>query len=199
MMELETYFDYTIKILILGHTGVGKTNIITMFMDKKFNQGHMTTSGIDLKTTSIELNNKKIRIQLWDTCGQEKYKSITTNLFLKVQGILAVYDITNRNSFSILKNWVKSIKSDGNNPKMLIIGNKIDLNEEREVPKDEAIEYAKEEKIEYIETSSKTGENIHKSITLICEKIMDDSSFEKDVSFALDSSSVLRKNRHKCC
>ena len=199
MMELETYFDYTIKILILGHTGVGKTNIITMFMDKKFNQCHMTTSGIDLKTTSIELNNKKIRIQLWDTCGQEKYKSITKNLYLKVQGILAVYDITNRNSFSILKNWVKSIKSDGNNPKMLIIGNKIDLNEEREVPKDEAIEYAKEEKIEYIETSSKTGENIHKSITLICEKIMDDSSFEKDVSFALDSSSVLRKNRHKCC
>ena len=199
MMELETYFDYTIKILILGHSGVGKTNIITMFMDKIFNQGHMTTSGIDLKTTCIELNNRKIRIQLWDTCGQEKYKSITTNLFLKVQGILAVYDITNRNSFSILKNWVKSIKSDINHPKMLIIGNKIDLNENREVPKDEAIEYAKEEKIEYIETSCKTGENIYKSITLICEKIMDDSSFEKDVSFALDTSSVLRKKKHKCC
>ena len=198
-MELETYFDYTIKILILGHSGVGKTNIITMFMDKIFNQGHMTTSGIDLKTTSIELNNKKIKIQLWDTCGQEKYKSITKNLYLKVQGILAVYDITNRNSFSILKNWVKSIKSDGNHPKMLIIGNKIDLNENREVPKDEAIEYAKEEKIEYIETSSKTGENIHKSIIYICEKIMDDSSFEKDTSFALDTSSVLRRNRRKCC
>ena len=198
-MELETYFDYTIKILILGHTGVGKTNIITMFMDKKFNQNHMTTSGIDLKTTSIELNNKKIRIQLWDTCGQERYKSITKNLFLKVQGILAVYDITNRESFSILKNWIKSVKSDGNHPKMLIIGNKNDLDEKREVPKDEAIEYAKEEKIEYIETSSKTGENINKAITFICEKIMDDSSFEKDVSFALDTSSVLRKNKRKCC
>ena len=198
-MELETYFDYTIKILILGKSGVGKTNILTMFMDKKFNQSHMTTSGIDLKTTSIELNNRKLRIQLWDTCGQEKYKSITKNLFLKVQGILAVYDITNRNSFSILKNWINSIKSDGNHPKMLIIGNKIDLNEIREVPKDEAIEYAKEEKIEYIETSSKTGENINKAITLICEKIMDNSSFEKDASFALDTSSVLRKNRHKCC
>ena len=198
-MELETYFDYTIKILILGKEGVGKTNIITMFMDKTFSPMPVTTAGIDLKTTCIELNNKKIRIQLWDTCGQERYKSITKNLFLKVQGILAVYDITNRNSFSTLKNWVKSIKSDGNHPKMLIIGNKIDLNEKRKVPKNEAIEYAKEEKIEYIETSSKTGENIYKSITLICEKIMDDSSFEKDVSFALDTSSVLRKKRHKCC
>ena len=198
-MELETYFDYTIKILILGDSTVGKTNILTMFIDKKFNQKYMTTSGIDLKTTSIELNNKKIKIQLWDTCGQEKYKSITKNLFLKVQGILAVYDITNRNSFSSLKNWVKLVKNDGNHPKMLIIGNKSDLDEERQVPKDEAIEYAKEEKIEYIETSSKTGENINKAIILICETIMDDSSFEKDVSFALDTSSVLRRHKHKCC
>ena len=198
-MELEAYFDYTIKILLLGDTTVGKTNIITMFMEKKFNQNHMTTSGIDLKATCLELNNKKIRIQLWDTCGQEKYKSITKNLFLKVQGILTVYDITNRNSFSNLKNWVQLVKSDGNHPKMLIIGNKNDLDEEREVPKNEAIEYAKEEKIEYIETSSKTGDNINKAITLICEKIMDDSSFEKDVSFSLDTSSILRKNKHKCC
>ena len=198
-MELETYFDYTIKILILGDTTVGKTNILTMYMEKIFNQKYMTTAGIDLKTTSIELNNRKIRIQLWDTCGQERYKSITKNLFLKVQGILAVYDITNRNSFSNLKNWVKLVKSDGNHPKMLIIGNKTDLIDKREVPKEEAIEYAKEEKIEYIETSSKTGENINKAITMICEKIMDDSSFEKDVSFALDTSSVLRKKRHKCC
>ena len=197
-MELEAYFDYTIKILILGESTVGKTNILTMFMDKKFNPNHMTTTGIDLKTTNIELKNKKIRIQIWDTCGQEKYKSITKNLFLKVQGILAVYDITNRNSFSNLKNWIKSVKSDANHSKLLIIGNKSDLEEQREVPKNEAIEYAKEENIEYLETSCKTGENINKAITLICEEIMKDSSFEKDVSFSLDTSS-LRKQKHKCC
>ena len=197
-MELEAYFDYTIKILILGESTVGKTNILTMFMDKKFNPNHMTTTGIDLKTTNIELKNKKIRIQIWDTCGQEKYKSITKNLFLKVQGILAVYDITNRNSFSNLKNWIKSVKSDVNHSKLLIIGNKSDLEEQREVPKNEAIEYAKEENIEYLETSCKTGENINKAITLICEEIIKDSSFEKDVSFSLDTSS-LRKQKHKCC
>ena len=197
-MELEAYFDYTIKILILGESTVGKTNILTMFMDKKFNPNHMTTTGIDLKTTNIELKNKKIRIQIWDTCGQEKYKSITKNLFLKVQGILAVYDITNRNSFSNLKNWIKSVKSDVNHSKLLIIGNKSDLEEQREVPKNEAIEYAKEENIEYLETSCKTGENINKAITLICEEIMKDNSFEKDVSFSLDTSS-LRKQKHKCC
>ena len=197
-MELEAYFDYTIKILILGESTVGKTNILTMFMDKKFNPNHMTTTGIDLKTTNIELKNKKIRIQIWDTCGQEKYKSIIKNLFLKVQGILAVYDITNRNSFSNLKNWIKSVKSDVNHSKLLIIGNKSDLEEQREVPKNEAIEYAKEENIEYLETSCKTGENINKAITLICEEIIKDSSFEKDVSFSLDTSS-LRKQKHKCC
>ena len=111
-MEQESDFDYTIKLLVVGDSSVGKTNFITMFIENKFNQTYMTTSGMDLKTSSIVVKNKKIRVQLWDTAGQEKYRAITKNLFLKVQGALVVYDITNDNSFTNLKTWVKSIKEE---------------------------------------------------------------------------------------
>lgn len=198
-MELETEFDYTIKILLLGDTTVGKTNIINMFIDKVFNQNYMTSSGMDIKNASLEIQNKKLKVQLWDTCGQEKYKSITKTLFLKVQGILAVYDITNIESFTNLKNWINTIKEDGNQMKMMIVGNKTDLDAQRAVKKEEAIKYAQEEKIDYIETSCKTGENIQKVITLLCEKILDNTNLSKDLSFTLDTSSYKRKNRHKCC
>ena len=98
-MDEELDFDFTIKLLIAGDSSVGKTNFISMYIENRYNQNYMTTSGIDLKTKNIEIKSKKIRVQLWDTAGQEKYRAITKNLFLKVQGILLIYDITNENSF----------------------------------------------------------------------------------------------------
>ena len=199
-MELDSDFDYTIKILVVGDSTVGKTNFIRMFIENKFNQNYMTTSGIDLKTSSIEIKNKKIRVQLWDTAGQEKYKAITKNLFLKVQAALIVYDITNEETFNNLKTWVRSIKEEcGKQIQMLIIGNKNDLNEERVVDKNIAMEYAKEEKIDYLETSSKTGDNIQKAISLLCEKVLENTEFTNDLSFTLDASAISQKNKSKCC
>ena len=199
-MELDSDFDYTIKILVVGDSTVGKTNFIRMFIENKFNQNYMTTSGIDLKTSSIEIKNKKIRVQLWDTAGQEKYKAITKNLFLKVQAALIVYDITNEETFNNLKTWVRSIKEEcGKQIQMLIIGNKNDLNEERVVDKNIAMEYAKEEKIDYLETSSKTGDNIQKAISLLCEKVLENTEFTNDFSFTLDATTVSNKNKRKCC
>ena len=199
-MELDSDFDYTIKILVVGDSTVGKTNFIRMFIENKFNQNYMTTSGIDLKTSSIEIKNKKIRVQLWDTAGQEKYKAITKNLFLKVQAALIVYDITNEETFNNLKTWVRSIKEEcGKQIQMLIIGNKNDLNEERVVDKNIAMEYAKEEKIDYLETSSKTGDNSQKAITLLCEKVLENTEFTNDFSFTLDATAISQKNKSKCC
>ena len=199
-MEIESDFDYTIKLLVVGDSTVGKTNFIRMFIENVFSQNYMTTSGIDLKTSSIEIKNKKIRVQLWDTAGQEKYRAITKNLFLKVQGTLVVYDITNEESFNNLKMWVKSIREEcGKQMQMIIIGNKCDLNEERTVDKNKVMEYAKEEKLDYIETSSKTGENIHKAITLLCEKVLDNTDFSNDFSFTLDEATVTKKTKNKCC
>ena len=107
--------------------------------------------------------------------------------------------ITNSESFANLKNWIHSIKEDGNLIQMIIVGNKSDLDDQRTVTKEEAIKYAEKENIDYIETSSKTGENIQKVITLLCEKILDNTNLSKDFSFTLDSASFKRKKRHKCC
>ena len=199
-MDSDSDFDYTIKLLLVGDSSVGKTNFISMFIYKKFNQNYMTTTGIDLKASCIEVKNKKIKVQLWDTAGQEKYRSITKNLFLKVQGVLVVYDITNENSFKSLKSWVKTIKDEcGKQMQMLIVGNKSDLEEQRIISKQIALEYAKEEKIEYIETSCKSGENIVKAITLLCEKVLENTELGNDFSFTLDNTAMINKKKHKCC
>ena len=199
-MEIDSDFDYTKKILVVGDSTVGKTNFIRMFIENKFYQNYMTTSGIDLKTSNIEIKNKKIRVQLWDTAGQEKYRAITTNLFLKVQGVLLVYDLTNEESFDNLKSWVKLIKDEcGKQMQMLIVGNKNDLDEQRVIDKNIASEYAKEEKLEYIETSSKTGDNVQKAITMLCEKVLDNTEITNDFSFTLDATRMSQKDKSKCC
>ena len=199
-MDSETDIEYTIKILIVGDTNVGKTNILYRYFDNQYNQHYMATTGIDLKSTTIELKGKKLRIQLWDTAGQEKYRAITSNLFLKVQGFLVVYDITNERSFINLKEWVKSIKEEcGSHIPMIIIGNKNDLENERLISKNDAVSYAKKEKLEYIETSSKSGENIKEAIILITQKVLETSELGNDCSFSLDSSHFNNIKKHKCC
>ena len=199
-MEIEQEFEYTIKLLIIGDSGVGKSKFIYRLITGEFIQGHIATTAIDLKTSVIELQGKKIRIQLWDTAGQEKYKSITKNLFLRVQGILVVYDITDENSFKNVKLWIQLIKGDcGEHMPIIILGNKNDLEENRVINKDDAISYAKEENVLYIETSPKTGENIQNAINEISEKILESSEIGNEFSFTLDSSILYKKKKHKCC
>ncbi len=190
------------KILIVGDSNVGKTNFIYRFIENKFSQMYMVTTGMDLKTTTIDLKGKKIRIQLWDTAGQEKYRAITRNLFLKVQGFLLVYDITNKDSYNNLGLWIKLIRDEcGSHVPIIIVGNKNDLEEERAVTKAEALDFAKEEKTDYIETSSKSGENIAKAINLLAEKVLESSELGNECSFTLDNSLGVESNKkkHKCC
>ena len=197
--DTESEYDYTIKLLVLGDTNVGKTKFIIRFSENKFQEEYMATIGIDLKFSTIEIKGKKIRVQMWDTAGQEKYRSITKNLFLKVQGILALYDITNDITFENLKIWIRTIKEECNSSiPIIIVGNKTDLEDQHKVNKNDAILYAKNEKVEYIETSSKTGENILKAITLISEQILESNEFANEFSFTLDSSSIYNKKK-KCC
>ena len=197
---MDANYDLTLKLLVVGDSSVGKTNFVMRLINNEFSKNYMTTSGIDLKTTDIEIKNKKIHIQLWDTAGQEKYKAITKNLFLKVMGALIIYDITNEASYNNLKSWVKLIKEEcGKHMQLIILGNKSDLNDERKISKDEAINYAKEQKIDYIETSSKTGENVKKAVTMICENILENKELNDSSSFVLDNSSFLTDKRKKRC
>ena len=193
-------FDLTLKILIVGDSSVGKTNFINRFIENKFNNNYMTTSGIDLKTANLEIKNKNIRIQIWDTAGQEKYKAITKNLFLKVMGAIIIFDITNEKSFNNLKNWVQMIKEEcGPHMTIIIVGNKNDLNEQRKINEEEVIAYANKQKLDYIETSCKTGENVKKAVTILCEKILETKEINEDPSFILDNTIFQNQKKKKCC
>jgi small GTP-binding protein len=193
--------DITLKLLIVGDSGVGKTNFLNMFLNNKFNQNYFSSTGIDLQKKIMNIKNKKVRIQIWDTAGQEKYKSITKNLFLKVMGALVLYDITNEESFTKLKEWVELIKEEcGRHIKILIIGNKSDLESQRAIDKEDAMKYANEEKVQYIECSSKTGENVEKAIIMLSEKILESTEISMDSSLMLDSTLLSSKiKKRKCC
>ena len=193
--------DITLKLLIVGGSGVGKTNFLNMFLNNTFNQNYFSSTGIDLQNKIMNIKNKKVRIQIWDTAGQEKYKSITKNLFLKVMGALVLYDITNEESFTKLKEWVELIKEEcGRHIKILIIGNKSDLESQRAIDKEDAMKYANEEKVQYIECSSKTGENVEKAIIVLSEKILESTEISMDSSLMLDSTLLSSKiTKRKCC
>ena len=197
---MEENFDITLKLLIVGDSGVGKTNFVNKFIKKDFNEKYMSTTGLDLQTGELVIKNKKIRVQIWDTAGQEKYKSITKNLFLKVMGTLIIYDITNEQSFHKLKSWLSLIKEEcGQHMQIVLVGNKTDIDTQRVISKEEVIKYAKEENVKYIETSSKTGENVLKAITLLSELILENNDITSDSSIRLDSGIFSVKKKKTCC
>ena len=192
--------ETSIKLLVLGDSSVGKSNFIGRFINEEFSPTHISSSGLDLKTKDIELQNKIIRVQLWDTAGQEKYRSITKNLFLRVQGIIAVFDLTNEDSFTSIKSWIITIREEcGSHMPVILVGNKCDLVDEKIISDEEANTYAKKEKLQYFETSTKDDINIKKSIEEICSKIIKSNFSRNDCSFSLDYSVMDKQKKKTCC
>ena len=192
--------DYSIKLLVLGDLSVGKTSFIYKFTENKFNEEQVSSAGLDLKTVDIVIESKKIRVQLWDTAGEEKYKSITKNLILRVNGILILFDITNKESFKNLSVWIRIINEFcGEDMAIIIIGNKRDLEERRTVPKEEASIFARKSNYKYIETSCKTGENIKRAIHNICRKVIGCPAENSRSSFSLDVTSLKMKKMKNGC
>ncbi len=157
----DTDYDKKIKLIMIGDSSVGKTTIISRYFEERFNKDQIITTGIGLYQRDIELGNKKIRLQTWDTAGQERYRCLTTNYYKNAQGVVLVFDVTNRESFSNLKQWVDSIYehcSSNSNIKIVILGNKID--KERKVSKEEAELYCKKLNYAYFEVSAYKNINI---------------------------------------
>ena len=193
--------EYMIKLLVLGDIKVGKSSFIYRFIYDKFNPNQMQTSELELKTADIIVDKKNIRVQLWDTVGQEKYKSITKNILLRVQGIILMFDITNKETYKNIKMWTNLIKEEcGHKMPILMVGNKIDLEEERFIKKEDAKAFFKKQKFKYVETSCKEGTNVKKAITRICKIIIESKNVSMDFSFSLNNSSIsFNKKKRHCC
>ncbi|KAF9354456.1 GTP-binding protein [Mortierella sp. AD094] len=151
-------YDYLIKLLLIGDSGVGKSCLLLRFSDDSFTPSFITTIGIDFKIRTIELDGKRIKLQIWDTAGQERFRTITTAYYRGAMGILLVYDVTDERSFSNIRNWFSNIEqhaSEGVNK--ILIGNKCDMPDKKVISKDQGQALADEFGIKFLETSAKSN------------------------------------------
>ena len=191
-----------IKLLIVGDTGVGKSNFIYRYTKEQFSDNSLSSVGFESNSKEIEITDKKVIVQLWDSAGEEKFKSITKNLFSRVQGIIIVYDITNKQSFLNIPNWIKLIKEENDNIPYTLAGNKCDLKRERVVQEEEGEKFSQDNNIDFLETSAKQNINIMECINNFVKKIVNSDNFVRNLSFSLQDESFERNTINKiekCC
>jgi Ras-related protein Rab-1A len=155
-------YDYLFKIIIIGNSAVGKSSLLLKFTDRTFLANQISTIGVDFKIQTIQIDDKIIKLQIWDTAGNERFKTITTSYYRNSNGICIVFDITNKESFNSLPDWFSEIdRFASDNVCKILILNKSDLEKQRQVSKEDAKELANKYKIDYIEASAKDSTNVH--------------------------------------
>ena len=192
--------DLLFKLILIGDSYVGKSNILLKYLKNQFNENSKTTIGVEFGTKNIIINNKRIKIQIWDTAGQERYRSITSAYYKGAKGALIVYDITRKNTFDNIDKWIIDLKLNGDkNICIIILGNK------REINKNDGIKKAEMYKIAFLETSALNGDNISKAFDELIEQIVinnknifqDDNENEIDKGVNLNDEK--NNNKKKCC
>ena len=189
--------DTILKIVILGGSTVGKTSIFIRYFQKEFKTA-IATMGVDFKMKFFKFEGKKIKVNYIDTAGQEKFRAISVNYLKSAHGVILVFDITKEKTFSSLEEWIRNLKDNNQlNMEKVLIGNKSDLEEEREVKKEDAEDFAKSIGCNYYEGSAKSGININEpldeiaKITYLSKK--DRIREESEASISM----VLTKPKHK--
>ena len=183
MLKLPDEYDYLFKLIIVGDTNVGKTNIMSKYIKDQFNITSKSTIGVEFGTKILEIDNKKVKAQIWDTAGQERYKSITSAYYKGAKGAFIVYDITNKSTFESVDKWIKDLNSYGDkNLTMLLIGNKSDLEDKRIINKEEGEEKAKSFELGFIETSAYNGDNIDQAFDIMLKEVLKRYIVENDVN-----------------
>lgn len=166
------YYDYLFKIVLIGDSGVGKSNLLSRFTRDEFNLESKPTIGVEFATKSVHTEGKIIKAQIWDTAGQERYRAITSAYYRGAVGALLVYDIAKRVSFDHVERWLKELREHAEeNIVILLVGNKSDLQHLRTVTQEEAAKFAEKESLAAIETSALDGGNVDKAFNQILTQI----------------------------
>ena len=154
-------YDISFKIIVIGDSGVGKSCLTTQAVRNNFEEFYTATVGFEFLTFNMRINNNVLKLQIWDTCGQEVYKSLISNFYKNSSLALIIYAINNLDSFRHAETWLNDLKSQANpNVKVFLVGNKSDLEDQRVVSKEEAEQFKEEKYLDkFMETSAKTGEN----------------------------------------
>ena len=159
-------YDISFKIIVIGDSGVGKSCLTTQAVRNNFEEFYTATVGFEFLTFNMRINNNVLKLQIWDTCGQEVYKSLISNFYRNSSLALILYAINNRDSFQHAETWLNDLKNQANpNVRVFLVGNKSDLENERVVTKEEGEKFKEEKKLDrFIETSAKTGENARSAL-----------------------------------
>jgi len=172
------------KIGLVGESGVGKSCLLVRWVDDDFfTEDDKYSIGVDYKFKSITVKEKNVKLQIYDTAGQERFRTVTASFYRGAHGILLVYDITDKESFgSRVEDWLKEIKSyTADNTPIVFVGNKCDLTEKRQVDQATAKAFAEKYNLKFLETSAKTGTGVNEAFMLLAEKVVD-VKFNKDAS-----------------
>jgi len=168
-------YDYLIKLLLIGDSGVGKSCLLLRYSDDSFTSSFITTIGIDFKIKSILIDESKVKLQIWDTAGQERFRTITTAYYRGAMGILLVYDVADETSFGNVRNWMRQIDQNAaENVNRILIGNKCDVDAaERKVSFEQGKALADEFGIKFFETSAKLNTNVDTAFMSISKDIVE--------------------------
>ena len=195
-MSVKKQFMY--KILLLGDSSVGKTCVLTRYTDNTFQEDHMATIGLDFKIKNVNLDTgKTVKVQIWDTAGQDRFKSITKNYYKGAHGIILIYDVTNKKTFDNVKNWVDIIKEEvSEKVSIILVGNKIDSNDNRKVSSQEGQGIANEYGLPFYETSAKTGYNVDRAFNDLIKKVVEIFGKYEEKGQRLGNN---KKKKKGCC
>ena len=184
------------KILLLGDSTVGKTCFLLRYTDDTFLDLHMATIGLDYRLKTMILDDQKmVKVQLWDTAGQDKFRAITRNYYKGARGIILIYDVTNIKSYENIKKQINEIKEEiSENITIVLIGNKIDNENQRKISKEQGEKLANDYNVTFFETSAKTGQGINESVFYLVQKIV-----ENDPELKKRGKNLKIKNKKKSC
>mmetsp|Transcript_14237 Transcript_14237/g.18616 ORF Transcript_14237/g.18616 Transcript_14237/m.18616 type:complete len:209 (+) Transcript_14237:189-815(+) len=184
-MEGESY-DHIFKIVLLGDSGVGKSNLVWRFTKNEFNQDSKSTIGVEFATKTVQIeDNKMVKAQIWDTAGQERYRSIASSYYRGALGALLVYDITDQNSFNNAPMWLKEVEENSEKDCLImLVGNKMDLTEQRQVSVRDGRSYARKNGLAFIETSALDSTGVETAFQRILQEI-----YKQQAKKVLDSES----------
>jgi len=171
-MAADDEYDYLFKVVLIGDSGVGKSNLLSRFTRNEFNLESKSTIGVEFATKSIQADGKTIKAQIWDTAGQERYRAITSAYYRGAVGALLVYDISKRITYENVSRWLKELRDHADpNIVIMLVGNKKDLRHMRQVQTDEAKEFCKEHKLFFIETSALADSHVGTAFETILKEI----------------------------
>ena len=202
------HYDDLFKFVIIGDSGVGKSCILLRFADDTFTDNYYSTIGVDFRFKCVDIGERKCKLQIWDTAGQERFKNITASYYRGGNGVLVVYDITDRDSFENLNSWLIEIEKNANkNVYKLLIGNKSDLEDKRKVTYQEGKDFATSNGMQFIETSAKTDSKVKDAFELLTQEIIKSNvtkdkgneKKERTVHLADKGAEISTKQKKGCC